>query len=142
MSLFSDRLKYLREEYGYSLQELGDKCGVSKSSIHLYELGTRKPKRETLEELCSLFNVDMDYLLGKSDIKNSTAYLIGYNSLAEAYEAGVDIDAALNKIPPQEPKLREGEEELLKLIRLMPDEMKSLYIETLRATLKGLGLIQ
>ena len=97
MSLFSDRLKYLREEYRYSLQELADKCGVSKSSIHLYELGTRKPKRETLEELCSIFNVDMDYLLGKSDIKNSTAYLIGYNSLAEAYEAGVDIDAALKR---------------------------------------------
>ena len=141
MSSFSDRIKYLREEHGYSLQELADECGVSKSSIHLYELGTRKPKRETLEELCCLFNVDMAYLLGKSDIKNATATLLGYNSLAEAYAAGVDIDDALKKISPQEPKLREGEEELLKLIRLMPDEMKALYIETLKATLKSLGLI-
>lgn len=141
MALFSDRLKYLREELGYSLQDIADECGVSKSSIHLYELGTRKPKRETLEELCCLFNVDMDYLLGKSDIRNATANLLGYNSLAEAYAAGVDIDEALKKITSQEPKLREGEEELLKLIRLMPDEMKALYIETLRATLKSLGLL-
>lgn len=44
--------------------------------------------------------------------------------------------------PPAEPKLLEGEEELLQLIRLMPAEMKALYIETLRATLKSLGLIQ
>ena len=141
MALFSDRLKYLREELGYSLQDIADECGVSKSSIHLYELGTRKPKRETLEELCCLFNVDMDYLLGKSDVRNATANLLGYNSLAEAYAAGVDIDEALKKITSQEPKLREGEEELLKLIRLMPDEMKALYIETLKATLKSLGLL-
>lgn len=141
MASFSDRIKYLREEHGYSLQELADKCGVSKSSIHLYELGTRKPKRETLEEICCLFNVDMAYLLGKSEIKNATATLLGYNSLAEAYAAGVDIDEALKKISPPEPQLTEGEDKLLKLIRLMPDEMKKQYTELLEATLKALGLI-
>jgi transcriptional regulator with XRE-family HTH domain len=141
MALFSDRLKYLREELGYSLQDIADECGVSKSSIHLYELGTRKPKRETLEELCCLFNVDMDYLLGKSDIRNATANLLGYNSLAEAYAAGVNVDETLKKIALQEPKLREGEEELLKLIRLMPDDMKAMYIEALRAALKTQGLM-
>ena len=140
MSLFSDRLKYLREEYGYSLKELGDKCGVSKSSIHLYELDTRKPKRETLEELCCIFNVDMDYLLGKSDVKNAAANRIGYNSLAEAYAAGVNIDEALKKIPG-EPKFTEEEEKLLRLIKLMPADMKTMYIQTLEATLKSLGLI-
>ena len=141
MSLFSDRLKELREEYGLSLRELADKCGVSKSAIHLYELGTRHPKREALEEMSCLFNVDIDYLLGKTDVKNATANLLGYNSLAEAFAAGVDVDAELKKLPP-EPQLTEGEEKLLKLIRLMPEEMKKQYTELLEATLKALGLIQ
>lgn len=141
MASFSDRLKYLREEYGYSLKELADRCGVSKSSIHLYELGTRKPKREALEEMCCLFNVDMEYLIGKSDVKNATAKLIGYNSLAEAYAAGVNIDEALKKIPPAEPKLTEGEEMLLSLFRRLPEQSQALYIEALRAALKTQGLM-
>lgn len=141
MSSFVQRLKELREESGLSLRELADRCGVSKSAIHLYELGKRKPKREVLEEISCLFNVDIDYLLGKTDVKNATANIIGYNSLAEAFAAGVDVDAELKKIPPAEPKLREGEEELLMMIRLMPPEMKAMYTEALKAALKSQGLI-
>lgn len=141
MSLFSIRLKELREEHGLSLRELAEKCGLSKSAVHLYELGTRNPKREALEEIACLFNVDMDYLLGKSDVKNAAANLLGYNSLAEAYAAGIDIDEALKKIPPQEPKLTEGEELLLSLFRRLPEQSQALYIEALRAALKTQGLM-
>ena len=101
MSSFVQRLKELREESGLSLRELADRCGVSKSAIHLYELGKRKPKREVLEEISCLFNVDIDYLLGKTDVKNATANIIGYNSLAEAFAAGVDVDAELKKNTPR-----------------------------------------
>ena len=94
-----------------------------------------------MEEISCLFNVDIDYLLGKTDVKNATANIIGYNSLAEAFAAGVDVDAELKKIPPAEPKLREGEEELLMMIRLMPPEMKAMYTEALKAALKSQGLI-
>jgi transcriptional regulator with XRE-family HTH domain len=38
MSLFKQRLKELREEYGFSLQDVADKCGISKSAVYLYEL--------------------------------------------------------------------------------------------------------
>lgn len=141
MSSFEQRFKELRLESGLSLREIAEKCGFSKSAAHLYEIGKRKPKREALEELSCLFNVDIDYLLGKSDIKNKVANSLGYASLSEAIAAGVNIDEALKKLP-EEPKLLEGEKELLQLIRLMPAEMKALYIETLRATLKSLGLIQ
>ena len=36
----------------------------------MYEQGRRKPSYELLEEICDYFNVDMDYLMGRSDIKN------------------------------------------------------------------------
>jgi hypothetical protein len=54
-----------------------------------------------------------------------------------AYLMGWDEE----KLPP-EPQLTEGDEKLLNLIRLMPEEMKKQYTELLEATLKALGLIQ
>lgn len=36
----------------------------------MYERGEREPNFTTLEKIADYFNVDMDYLLGKSDIAN------------------------------------------------------------------------
>ena len=41
---------------------------ISKSSVNMYERGEREPSFETLEVIADYFNVDMDYLLGKSDV--------------------------------------------------------------------------
>lgn len=69
--MFSQRLKELREEHGYSVRELADLCDISKSAISLYEQGKRKPKIEALEAIADIFNVDMAYLVGESDIRNA-----------------------------------------------------------------------
>ena len=141
MEKFRERIKMLRLEKNLSYRQLSKLTGISTSALFAYEQGGRNPKLEAFEALSDVFNVDLAYLMGETNVRNYYANAMGYNSFAEAYAAGVDIDEELKKIPPQEPKLREGEEELLKLIRLMPDDMKSLYIETLKATLKSLGLI-
>lgn len=67
---FDKRLKSLREESGLSQSELAKLVQISKSSINMYERGEREPKFETLEILADYFNVDMNYLLGTSDIRN------------------------------------------------------------------------
>lgn len=71
MPKFSERLKQLRNERGISQQTLAN-ClgGISKSSINMYERGDREPGLETLEAIADFFNVDMDFLLGKSSIPN------------------------------------------------------------------------
>ena len=66
---FPDRLRLLREEIGYSLRDMANATGLARSTINMYENGNREPNFETLEMLADLFNVDMDYLLGKSEIK-------------------------------------------------------------------------
>jgi transcriptional regulator with XRE-family HTH domain len=66
---FSDTLKYLRKRAGLSQLELSEKIGVKKSTISMYEQDARKPSYEVLEALADFFNVDMDYLTGKSDIE-------------------------------------------------------------------------
>lgn len=40
----------------------------------MYERGDREPGLESLETIADFFNVDMDYLLGKSDVQNRFLY--------------------------------------------------------------------
>ena len=64
MGNFNDMLKYLRVREKMSQAELAE-LGVSKSTVGMYELGKREPDFETLEAIADLFNVDMNFLLGK-----------------------------------------------------------------------------
>lgn len=76
MSCFSERLRSLRKNFGLSQQRLADSIGsVSKSSINMYERGDREPGLETMEAFADFFNVDLDYLYGKSDIPNRSQLL-------------------------------------------------------------------
>lgn len=67
MANFSTRLKELRETRGMSQGELGKLLGTTRQSISNYETGKREPDHEMTEALADIFNVDLDYLLGKSD---------------------------------------------------------------------------
>ena len=70
MSKFSERFKTLRKSRKLSQQELAERLNTSKSSVHMYERGEREPGLEMLENIADFFNVDMDYLLGKSQTVN------------------------------------------------------------------------
>ena len=66
MAQFDRILKLLRTEKKMSQQELADALGISKSSINMYERGERQPNFEVLETIADFFNVDIDYLLGRT----------------------------------------------------------------------------
>ncbi len=72
MSKFSEKFKELRQSRNLSQQQLADYLHTSKSSVNMYERGEREPGLEMLEAIADYFNVDMDYLIGKSDIANRT----------------------------------------------------------------------
>lgn len=76
MAKFHERLKALRTNKGLSQAEFAKYIKVSKSSINMYERGEREPGLETLERIADYFNVDMDYLLGKSDVVNKAQFTI------------------------------------------------------------------
>lgn len=67
MSEFSSMLKYLRDRENYTQSELAKKLDISRSTIGMYEAGEREPDFEMLEAIADIFNVDMNFLLGKSD---------------------------------------------------------------------------
>lgn len=64
---FAERLREAREKRGLSQARLADEIGCSKSAISMYENGTRTPDFETMEAIADLFNLDIDYLLGRDD---------------------------------------------------------------------------
>lgn len=65
-----NRIKLLRDELNMTQQELANKLDGAKSTIAMYENETRKPSMEVLIKLSEIFNCSIDYLLGKSDIRN------------------------------------------------------------------------
>lgn len=70
MSKFNLRLRELRTSRKLSQQDLADYLNISKSSVNMYERGEREPGLDTLEAIADFFNVDLDYLSGKtSEIK-------------------------------------------------------------------------
>ena len=73
MPKFCDRFRQLRNQKGLTQMELSKLLKISKSSVNMYERGEREPSLETLELIADIFNVDMDYLLGKSDCPNRTS---------------------------------------------------------------------
>lgn len=66
-----NRIKTLREEYGFTQQELAEKIGGAKSTIAMYENEQRKPSLEVLIKLSEIFNCSIDYILCKTDKKTS-----------------------------------------------------------------------
>lgn len=65
---FNERLKELRLSRELTQEEFAKRIGISRSAVGMYEKGKREPDFETLELFADFFNVDMNYLLGKSDV--------------------------------------------------------------------------
>jgi len=59
-----ERLRYIREQAGYSQQDLADESGVSQHTISEVELGRRKPQGRTLRKLAKVLGVEVADLRG------------------------------------------------------------------------------
>lgn len=68
-----NRIKMLREEKNITQEDLAIKLELSKGVISLYENEIRKPSLKILEKLSSIFNCSIDYILCKSDVRNSVS---------------------------------------------------------------------
>lgn len=69
-------LSDLRKKNGFSQDKLAKLCGVSKSSISHYEIGDTPPPLDILIRLADLYDVTVDYILGRcySDYNFSKLY--------------------------------------------------------------------
>lgn len=67
-------LKNLRTRNKMTQKQLADTLGVSESRIGMYERCQREPDFEMLEAIADYFNVDMDYLTGRSDVERQYTF--------------------------------------------------------------------
>ena len=65
-----NRIKYLRDEQKILQEDLAQKLGVTQKTISNYENEARDIPTEFLKKMSEIFNCTIDYLLGKSDIRN------------------------------------------------------------------------
>ena len=69
MAEIKDILKKLRSEKNMSQAQLASELGSGISTVASWEVGKRFPNRENMEQLADIFNVDLAYLYGETEIR-------------------------------------------------------------------------
>lgn len=87
---FPKHLKELRKKHSLSREQLSEKLELSYSTIAKYESGERSPEMETLQKLADIFDVSVDYLLGRTE----NPAIIGSDSFPEAKKEQEEVDPA------------------------------------------------
>lgn len=103
-----NRIAELRKEKHLNQIGLAMELNISQYMVSAYETGRHQPTMDMLTELADFFNVSIDYLVGRSDIRFSADSLIQNN-------------------------LSKKEVELLNLFRTLTDDKKERAIGVLFA---------
>lgn len=67
MKIFQERLIEQRRIYGYTQRQVSQMLWIAQPSYIRYENGTAQPTQETLVKIADIFDVSIDYLLGRKD---------------------------------------------------------------------------
>ena len=89
---FPEILRELREKKGFTQQQLADTLHLSKNAISHYEKSINMPNLDTIQKIADIFDVSVDYLLGRTSIRFNFSYL------KSAFTQGNSIDDFLQQI--------------------------------------------
>ncbi len=65
---YGHRIAELREQKGWTQEELSASIGISRAALSHYEKNRRKTDNETLNRLADLLQVSIVYLVGRRDL--------------------------------------------------------------------------
>ena len=60
------RIAFLRDQRGWTQEELAASLGISRAALSHYEKNRREPDTETLTKVADIFRVSIDYLVGRT----------------------------------------------------------------------------
>ena len=69
MAEVCERLKLLRNERRLKQREMAEQFGLALNSSQAYEYATRTPDFRGLIAIADFFDVSLDYLVGRSDVR-------------------------------------------------------------------------
>lgn len=79
--------KKLRKELDLTQGAVAEKLGVSKSTVAMWETGQRFPSPELYEQIADFFNVDIDYLYGRTHVRQKVHFDSDGNRMVSADDA-------------------------------------------------------
>ena len=92
MANFGSILRNLRISRDITQGELAAKLGVSRSTVGMYETGAREPDFEAMEAIADTFNVDMDYLMGRSQVERKNPITPLEDEIPPGFQPMPDMD--------------------------------------------------
>lgn len=69
MGSLSERMLSLRKERKLKQEELTELIGIPIRTYRRYEIGEREPTVSALWKIADFYNVSVDYLIGRTDIR-------------------------------------------------------------------------
>jgi transcriptional regulator with XRE-family HTH domain len=72
MMNIGNRIAFLRDQRGLTQEELSSSLGISRAALSHYEKNRREPDTETLGKIADLFQVSLDYLVGRTSQSTTT----------------------------------------------------------------------
>lgn len=107
MKILAKRLRQARNDVGYKQIDAAKKLGISNGTLSGYERSYRDPDTDILNDMANLYEVSVDWLLGKSDQPDMTE--------EEAFEAFRN-DPSLERWYKELPKSKEEDLQRLRKI--------------------------
>lgn len=109
--MLSKRLKQLRLSNNLTQTEMAKILGTSQPSYQKWEKGVRTPTPKNLEKIANFFNTSVDYLLGKTDIKNNS------DIDEEALEQSLKKSIGFNGKPPTDEEIQNMKSALIDYLK-------------------------
>lgn len=94
-----NRIKYLREEMGWTQVFLAEKMNISRQVLSNYENEINQPSPDVLIKFADIFECSLDYLLGRED-DFGTITVKNENS-AELTSDGKELLQIFNALEPE-----------------------------------------
>lgn len=63
METIGQRIKFLRKQHNFTVQQLAELINKTKGNISSYKNGKYEPSAQTIIRICEIFNVSIDWLL-------------------------------------------------------------------------------
>lgn len=93
----AERIKAVAKSKGVSIKSMLSDCGLSKNSLSSMLSGGSTPKSENLAKIADYLQCSVDYLLGRTDIKEKQPDA----SSEDISEERKALHSVIDKIPPE-----------------------------------------
>lgn len=85
MKTIGERIKYLRTQNNWTVQQLADLIDKTKGNVSSYENNKYEPSAQTIIKICEQFKVSADWLLTGTDINTFSVPISEQSDASDTY---------------------------------------------------------